>query len=227
MTGTLYQVPVIIIASLLFSIVINQKFLGRTLTRAVFFIPVIVASGVVINVMMGDKIAVSLIGGAVPSGTQQTIFSSSSLQNMLINSGLNANFVNYFTSISNNLFDLLWRTGIQTIIFLAGLQTIPPSLYEASSIEGATAWENFWMITFPMLIPIMIVNIIYTIVDSFTNPSNKIMVQIINQFNILKFGEASAMAWTYFLLIGIVLAAIFIVSSRGDKEIKKQKKERR
>ncbi len=225
-TGILYQVPVIIITSLLFSIVLNQKFLGRTLTRAIFFIPVIVASGVVINVMMGDKIAISLIGGAVPSGSEQNIFNSTSLQNMLINSGLNASFVNYFTSISNNLFDLLWRTGIQTIMFLAGLQTISPSLYEASSIEGATAWENFWMITFPMLIPIMIVNIVYTIVDSFTNPANKIMVQIINQFNNLKYGEASAMAWTHFLLIAVVLAVVFLISSRGDREIKNTKKGR-
>ena len=100
------------------------------------------------------------------------------------------------------------------IVFLAGLQSISPSLYEASAIEGATAWENFWKITLPMLLPITMVNVIYTIVDLFTDSKNAIMQQVLSNINTLRLGWASAMAWTYFFVIALILAIVFIAFSR-------------
>lgn len=209
----LYQVPVVLIAALFFAIILNQKFFGRTLVRAIFFLPVIITSGVVMAIMKADAFANSLISGA---GGMQSISSSTSygLQEILISVGLNMEIVEYFTFISNNLFDLLWRTGIQMIIFLAGLQTISPSLYEASSIEGASAWENFWMITIPMISPMILVNLVYTVVDVFTDSTNSVMLMVSSSLKSQAFANASAMAWIYFVIVGIALAIVVALYSR-------------
>lgn len=226
LSSLLYQIPVIIISSLFFALLLNKEFAGRTLARAIFFIPVIVASGVIINVLKIDIVAGSMMAGNISNVTRTGSFNNYALQDLLINSGLDQRMVNYFTNISNNLFDLLWQTGIQMILFLAGLQTISPSLYESSAIEGATAWEDFWMITFPMLTPIILLNIIYSIVASFTDFENPSMRQILTQFNNLRFGQAAAMAWVYFLLIAIILLAIILLFSRLEKDADPKKKER-
>ena len=122
--------------------------------------------------------------------------------------------------ISNQMFDSLWLTGIQMIIFLAGLQSIPSQLYEVSAIEGATAWENFWMITIPMLMPIILVNTVYTIVDTFTDNSNAVMQQVLLNVKNVNLGWASSMAWTYFAIIGVILAIILFIFSSMNKEPK-------
>lgn len=208
----LWQAPVILISSLFFAIILNSKFHGRTFVRTVFFLPVIIATGIVINIIKGDVVANSVLTGNVVAGGQ--IFQSVALQNLLIGTGLNAGMITFFTTISNNMFDLLWKTGIQMIIFLAGLQSIPPSLYEASAMEGATAWENFFKITIPMLSPIILVNLVYTVVDNFTDASNVVMRQVLKNTNLLRFGWASAMAWIYFLLISIVLTVVIGIFAR-------------
>jgi len=205
-TGLLYQVPFVLIASLFLATIINQKFVGRTFVRAVFFLPVIVASGVVISLIQGDALSSTMMSG----DKDTTIFNSSVLETYLQDVGLNQKIIGYFTTITNNIFDLLWKTGIQSLMFLAGLQGISPTLYEASSVEGATAWENFWMITFPMLKPIILVNTVYTIVDSFTDLSNGVMAQIIGTTSNIEYGKAAAMGWTYTLIILAVLGLVFL-----------------
>ena len=139
-----------------------------------------------------------------------SIFSSSAIQDILINSGLNDNLVELFVTISNNIFDLMWRTGIQTLILLAGLQSIPSSLYEASSLEGASAWDNYWYVTIPMLSPMIFVSLIYTVVDTFSDASNPVMAQIQTLVLNLDNGKASAMTIPFMLVILLVLAVIFI-----------------
>ena len=159
MTSLLYKVPVVIIASLFFAVVLNAKFRGRTLTRAVFFLPVIIASGVVMEIINSDTFATSLISSS--EGMTSTVTASSyGLTSLLVDMGVSEKIVSYFSYISSNLYDLMWRTGIQMIIFLAALQSISPVLYEASSIEGASAWENFWMITIPMISPMILINVV-------------------------------------------------------------------
>ena len=229
LTELLYKVPVVLIASLFFAIILNQKFVGRTLTRAIFFLPVIVASGVVLSIIMSDSSANSMMNGVSAdsgSGDYGSIFDSSALQNFLVETGLDQEMVDFFGRIANSLFDLLWMTGIQMIMFLAGLQSISPSLYEASAMEGATAWEDFWMITFPSLTPMLLVNIVYTIVDSFTDVANPVMRSIYNQFSGLYYGVASAMSWTYFVIIGAILAVIMLIFSyiQRDEYLVKAKK---
>ncbi len=232
LTELLYKVPVVLIASLFFALILNQKFRGRVLTRAIFFLPVIIASGVVLQIITSDAAANSMMNGVSAdsgSGSYSSIFDSSALQDFLINAGLDSELVTYFGKIANSLFDLLWMTGIQMIMFLAGLQSISPSLYEASAMEGATAWENFWMITFPSLTPILLVNLVYTIVDTFTDVANPVMSQIYTRYKDLQYGVASAMSWSYFLIIGVILALIMLIFSFAQRDqylIKSRKAEK-
>lgn len=218
LTNLLYQVPFILIASLFLATIINQKFIGRTFVRAIFFLPVIVASGVVISLIQGDALSSTMMSG----DEETTIFNSSVLQEFLNELGLNQKITEYFTIITNNIFDLLWKTGIQTLMFLAGLQGISPTLYEASAVEGATGWENFWLITFPMLIPIILVNTIYTIVDSFTDLSNGAMAQILGTTSNIEYGKAAAMGWSYTLMILVVLGIIFFLFKLPDIRKRRQ-----
>lgn len=216
MTSLLYKVPVVIIASLFFAIILNSKFHGRTFVRAVFFLPVIIASGVVMEIINSDTFATSLISSS--EGMKTTVSASSyGLTSLLVDMGLNEKVVEYFSYISSNLYDLMWRTGIQMIIFLAALQSISPSLYEASEVEGASAWENFWMITIPMISPMILINVVYTIIDTFTDSANVVMDQINSVFADQQYDRAAAMSWVYFLIIGLLLAIVLFLSSRGQR----------
>ena len=214
----LWKLPVILISSLFLAILLNQQFRGRTFIRAVFFLPAIVASGIVITIIKNDNLAASVLtGNMISSGS---VFKSDFLGNFLSELGLGEKISGYATMISNQMIDSLWLTGIQMIIFLAGLQSIPSQLYEVSAIEGATAWENFWMITIPMLMPIILVNTVYTIVDTFTDNSNAVMQQVLLNVKNVNLGWASSMAWTYFAIIGVILAIILFIFSSMNKEPK-------
>ena len=211
-TGLLYQVPFILVVSLFLAIIVNQKFKGRTLVRAIFFLPTVVASGVIISIIQSD-----VLSGTMMSGEQSGIFNSTVLTDFLSEAGIGASMVEYLTQITNQIFDLLWKTGVQVLMFLAALQNIAPSLYEASSVEGATAWQNFWMITFPMLAPIMLVNTVYTVVDSFTDVASPVMSQVLGTVGNIEYGKASAMGWTYTLIILLVLGIVFYLFRLPEK----------
>ena len=117
--------------------------------------------------------------------------------------------VSYLSEAVLGIYDIVIASGVQILIFLAGLQGISPSLYEASNMEGATGWENFWKITFPMISPLILVNAIYTIIDSFTSANNELMTEIKTTiFSQLKYGYGSAMAWIYFLLIAVIILVV-------------------
>lgn len=214
-----WQLPVIVVLSLFLAMILNQKFRGRVFVRAVFFLPVIFASGVALSLIGGDSVASSALHGNVVSSGQIT--QTNALNDLLVNAGFDSDIIRIATSIANNLFNMIWRSGIQMIIFLAGLQSIPPTLYEASSIEGATSWENFWKITLPMLVPTIMINLVYTIVDNFTSSSNSIMRQVTNLMSnsVSNLGLASAFAWTYFLFIGLILIVVFVIFRIVSKHV--------
>ena len=124
-------------------------------------------------------------------------------------------FLAFILQAVNYIPDIIRSSGIQIFIFLAGLQSIPGSLYEAADIEGATSWENFWLITVPLMSPIIVVNIVYTIVASFTAADNQLL-SLIRQtsFGGGGYGIGVAMAWVYFLVIGIFLLIVLKIISR-------------
>ena len=130
--------------------------------------------------------------------------------------------IDFTTMVTDSFFSLVWNSGVQMLIFLSGLQSISPSLYEAASVEGASGWETFCKITVPMLSPMILLNIIYTIVDSYASTSNGVIKLVINSISDNRFGNASAMAWTYFLVIGVIIGIVFFVSSRAGKPQKER-----
>ena len=216
-TSLLYQVPVITVSGIFFATLLNRKFFGRVFVRAVFFLPVIIASGVVLKFFQMDMVTFGVLRGTTDSNA---VFNASAIEELLIQSGMNSELVGYFVQISTHIFDLMWRTGIQTLIILAGLQSIPSSLYEASSLEGASAWDNYWYVTIPMLKPVILVTLIYTIIDTFVDPNNPVMAQIQTLILGLENGKASAMAIPFMLVILAVLGLVmflFICSGKDSK----------
>lgn len=212
---TLWKTPLIVIFSLFIAVILNQKFKGRAMARAIFFLPVIIATGPVYAVISGDIKSTGNTGAAQFSTMFSTNMVGELLQFLGIY-GLSNSMEAMISAISDNIFSIVWASGIQILLFLAALQTIPSSAREAAQLEGATAWEYFWKITFPYVSPFILVNFIFTVIDSFTNPTNPVMKRILALRDDWQFGNISAMAWLYF---GIILAAIGIVTYVTNKMI--------
>ena len=207
----LTDIPSILIFSLLVAMILNQKFRGRMIARAVFFLPVIIASGIVIDILNGDMTSAMMKSGEKSSGS---MFQVSMFQNTLLEAGLSQDIVDFIADSANNVFELSWRSGVQILLFLAGLQAIPPSLYEAADIDGCTAWERFWKITFPMLSSIMLVNLVYSVTDTFVSYGNDTMQRILREGQEMHFAYSAATAWIYFGVIVLVLGAVFLLTRR-------------
>ena len=208
------EVPAIIVFSLFIAVVLNQKMLGRAAFRAIFFVPVIIATGIMETINMQDLMSDSA-GSGINDGTQQgganEIISVLDVEALFSNMKVGGELVTYVVNLVNSIYSIINYSGVQMLIFLAGLQSISPSIYEASQIEGATGWETFWKITFPMISPMILVNAVYTIIDSFTRVSNPAMVYIEG------FGGAPsqsiAMSWIYFLLVVVIIGVVAAIAS--------------
>ena len=149
-----------------------------------------------------------------------TVSNTNALENLLIASGIGSQIVSLVTKITDSIFSMAWSSGVPMILYLAGLQSISPSLYEASQIEGASSWDNFWKITLPMLNPIMVICFVYAIVDNFTAASNVVMKQIssVSAQGVNNFGMSSAFSWVYTVLVLIIiLIAIRLLSGGRER----------
>lgn len=212
------DIIIIIMFSLFIAVLLNQKMMGRTAFRAIFFIPVVVGAGIIakIDSTAGEILAAMSSLEGIDMGTANGGQGSSGLVsamdvNMLLgNLGLPSTFTDIIITLVENIYEIVNRAGVQMLIFLSGLQSISPAIYESCSIDGATGWETFWKITFPMLSPMILVNAFYTIIDSFTAESNEVMLAIIEiSPNGVPSGEQSAAAWTYF---GLVIVSLLLVA---------------
>lgn len=205
----LYRVPIILVFSLFVAIVLNQEFKGRGLMRAIFFIPILISSGVIASI-----IKTSLTSTVVGSGSSGNIFSAALLTEMLYEFGLPDSLVNQIGTLVSNVTDLIWGSSVQIIVFLMGLLTIPHTYYEVAQVEGATGWETFWKVTFPAVSPYILVNIIYTAIDHFINYDNGVMKYILEiAFTDFNYSYASALSWIYFAVIIAALAAFIFLAS--------------
>jgi len=204
------KTPLIILFSLFIAIIINKKFRGRTFFRAVFFIPIIVTGGVVIDIINSDSILNMIMNGERAAMMFDSISTESILKNMEISSVIS----NYIVEIVAEILNISWYSGIQILLFLAGLQSVSPSLYEVSKVEGATAWDDFWKITIPMLSPIILVNIMYTIIDIFINYSNPTFKYIQEIQSKINFPLASAMAIICFIFVFITIGVIYLIINK-------------
>ena len=207
------NLPVIVVFSLFVAIIINQKFRGRTFARAVFFLPVIIATGPVYAIITGDLDT----GGNNSAEQFSTMFEADMVDQLLEFIGIYGfgdKFTEMLTTITSDILNLVWKCGIQIIIFLSALQGIPASAKEAAAIEGATSWEFFWKITLPYISPMILVNIVYTVIDAFTDPTNKVMERLLSVQSEWKYGFSAAMAWSYFGIILVALGIIFAIMNK-------------
>lgn len=207
----LLNTPMIVMFSLFIAILLNQKFHGRTAVRAIFFLPVIIANGVIISIMNGDVFSDAVMSNASSSSLFET---GGFMYSLLYETGISMTLINSVTAIVDSLFELIWKTGIQQLIFLAGLQTINASMYEVAKIEGATGWETFWKVTFPMISPMLLINIIYTLIDSFTDYSNVLMEYISQKMTNMQLEVGAAMVWVYFIIVIVVLSVIYFLVNK-------------
>ena len=205
-----YQLPIIVIFALFIAIILNQKFRGKAFMRAMFFLPVIITTGLITTIL---KTSLFEVARGDASGAAN-LFNSVILSRFLEDSGLSMSLVTAISGAVNNIVDLVWQSGVQILIFITGLLSIPPTYYEVAQVEGASAWSAFWKITFPMIIPYILVNMVYTTIDIFTGYSNQTMQYIVKTgYKSLKFSYSSAMAWIYFLVVmGIIGLVFFIIS---------------
>lgn len=212
--GMLVQIPLVLIFSFFAANLLNQKFRGRTVARSILFLPVIISSGIIIALENSDLLVSTLSTTSELTGSD--LASALNMTQFLYEyTSLPVSVISFLSSAVTGLYDIIIASGIQILIFLAGLQSISPSLYEASSMEGATQWENFWKITFPMISPLILVNSVYTVVDLFTNDKNEMMTEIKRTiFTEIDYGYGSAMAWIYFLCIAVILAVVGGVISK-------------
>lgn len=209
----LINVPSITIFSLFVATLINQKFRGRIFARAVFFLPVLLAAPVLSleNSSEMASIASTITGSSSEDGG--FAFTSFELQRMLVEAGVGNGIISYITGSVDRIYEIISSSGVQILIFLAALQSISPSLYEAAKIEGTTGYEAFWKITFPMLSPILLTNIVYTVIDSYsTNALSQMITD--TAFQTLNFSLSAAMAWVYFLIVSVILLVTMTLVSR-------------
>lgn len=209
----LTNMPATLIFSFFIALMLNQKFKGRGLVRAVFFLPVILSSGVIVGIEYSNELLHSMQDIIKESSTDTSI--TGVLENMLVtNGGIARDLFGYVFIIVNSVYDIAIASGIQIIIFLSGLQTISPSMFEAAKIEGCTAWECFWKITFPMVSSLILVNIVYTVIDFFCRTDNSVMSKIQLTVGKLEYGFSSAMAWVYFLCVIAILGIVSLIISK-------------
>ncbi|MCD8106345.1 MAG: sugar ABC transporter permease [Oscillospiraceae bacterium] len=211
---TAWSTPIIIIFSMFVAVILNQKFKGRTFARAIFFLPVIIATGPVMSIINGDMDTSGYSGGSEAFSTMFETDMAGELLTFLGVYDLGDSVTEMISLITSDVFNLVWNSGIQIIIFLSALQNIPVSAREAASIEGATAWEFFWKITLPYISPMIVTNLVYTIVDSFIDTDNEVMTLVLSEASDWNHGYSAALAWIYFLIVIVVLGIVLAVINR-------------
>ncbi len=210
MKEMLLQIPLTNIFAIFIAILINKKFPGRTVYRTIFFLPVILGAGFVMS---------QLLGQGVQGEAMETV--KSVLLPTQIRIYLGPKVTTFFTDFLSLITSILWKCGVQIIIYLSGLQSVSPSLYEAARVDSATEWEMFWLITMPMLTPIMLLNLVYSLVDYFINSDNPLFKHIQNTaFQLNQFENSSAMSWLFFLWAILLVLVIFAVMRPFVKKVK-------
>jgi len=206
----LINIPLVIIFSFFISNILNMNFKGRAAVRSILFLPVIVSSGVIITLN-----SVAIVNGVMTSGSGGESISTVDLSNLLVTLGLPTGIISYLSQAVSHLYEVINSSGVQILIFLAALQTISPSIYEAATMDGATAWEKFWKVTFPMLSPYILTNTVYTLIDLITSDRSTVLSTIVStaQTNI-NYSLSTAMAFLFFGVVVIILVAFVLVISR-------------
>lgn len=205
------QIVLVLIYALLIAVILNRELPGRGFFRAILFLPILITTGVISMVDGGGLTTVS-----IDLATAKEAFSTGgSLERTLTSFQIGDSLMSIITAAVENIHGIVTSSGVQLVVFLAGLQSISPAIYEAAKVEGATWWESFWKITIPMISPIILVNTVYTVVDSFVGSTNPVMASIYNAIMVdTNFSLGSAMVLIYFLIVASVLAIAIAIANR-------------
>ena len=201
-TDTLLNTPLCMVFSLIIAIFINRKMVGRGFFRTAFFIPVLLGTGYIMKQLLG----MGVDGMTVTTGI---------LVPKLIADLLGPSITEVVQGFLDRITVVLWKSGVQIVLFLAGLQGISGSLYEAARVDGATEWEMFWKITLPMISPVIMMNVVYTIVSFFTDTTNPLVDYIYKMnFTNQQFEYAAAMSWLYFIFALVLCLGSILLMRR-------------
>ena len=212
-TDLLTALPIIVSLSMILAIILNSEFKGRLIFRAIFFLPVILANSQVMQLLASEYLDVPLFN--VSSGSSTEYGGMIDFEAILLDLQLPKAISDLFQGYLSNLFNLIWSCGVQTILFLAGLQSIPKQLYEVGTIEGCSRWETFWFLEVPSLRNILQLVLIYTMIDQFTSLSSPVMSQATSlMFKHAIYDRSSAILWVYFLIVGVVMAILLFAYNR-------------
>lgn len=203
-----YSLPMVIALSLILAVLLNQKYKGRTIMRIIFFLPVIIESSVVVRLLSDSSINVPIFNF---STNGEGIMDYGMI---LANLNLPPQITDFLTFFLSNAVSLTWSCGVQIILFLAGLQSIPESLYEVSKIEGANKWDEFWQITVPMLRHVLSLVIIYSMISKFTSSTNMVVATSLELMRITNYHTAAAMLWFYFIVVLAVIGIVLFLYNR-------------
>ena len=206
-SNVLLNTPLIVIFSLFCALLVNAKYKGRGVVRVIFFLPIILGLTIVTNMVAvstgGDMTAVET------TATEETGF----LMNLFTsNSFLPQSVISFIVGVISDIFTIVSKAGVQTLLYLAALQSINPSLYEVAKIEGCTTYETFWKITFPMVGNMTVFVFVYTLVDLFL--ASTISQEIYAfAFNKNKIGVGSALSVCFLVnVLAALLVLIFILT---------------
>ena len=208
LTSFVLNIPLIVSLSLIVGVLLNQKFKGRVMFRSIFFLPVIIATGVVMTYLTGDATAESMRGG---TGAGNGI----DITGILMSMNLTSNITTKVIGFVNQIFDLFWDCGVQIVLFISGLQSIPEQLYEVCRVEGANKWEEFWYVTFPMLSGTTLLVIVFTAIEIFTDSGNSVMTYGFNAMKQNMWWQGPTILWIYFALVGAILGlAVLLIQKK-------------
>lgn len=219
LVSTIISVPIIVVFALIIAIMLNQNVKGKGFFRLIFFLPVIIVSGPILGMLNQEG------AGSLTSIDTQAITT-------ILEETLPDALADPISDLFENMVTILWYSGVQILIFISALQKIDRSMYEAAKIDGGSGWECFWKITLPNIKPMILLNIVYTIVFISNNEQNSIIGLIQNSMfsgtQEKGYGYASAMAWMYsvvvLLLVGLFAALFMSKKDVYEKQVKKAKK---
>ena len=216
LAGMFPRVLIIVFFSLFVALILRGEYKGRTLARAIFFLPVIISSGVVMYVLNGGggssaATISSALGDGASAGAYVTPIDFSGLLSRL---NFPSDVNNLLMGYLSDTFNLIWSCGVQIVLYIAGLQTVPVQLYEVGRVEGATAWESFWYITFPMLGRVTLLVVFYTMVELFVENSELVDSALQDMRWHTIYDSTSAQLWIYFICVGIIIGIVMLLYNK-------------
>ncbi len=219
---TIVEVPVIVVFALIIAMMLNGKIRFKGFFRLIFFLPVIIVSGPVMNMLVSEGAA------TIPAMNVQSVINA-------FDKVFPTKIAQEIGEMFSNMIMILWYSGVQILIFLSALQKVDPSLYEAAKIDGGSGWECFWKITLPTIKPMVLLNAVYTVIFLSGNEQNELINMIKSaMFSGTKekgYGYASAMAWMYAVVISLIALLFFLLLGSKkdvyDRQIKKYQREKK